>query len=230
MNETTRIIVLATPEAELEALERLEQEPDFEVDVLTERPNEIVDCEVLILDDALDDEILSRLSGTFTGVVLLLADSYSPQALKRTIKLDVDAFVQKGVRSSEIVRIVRQELKRSPSERADARDEAREIVGSSEPMHDLLRLLSRAAPSELPVLITGESGTGKELVARAIHRLSPRRHGPFQAVNCGAFPENLIESETRKVHSPAPTDSARACSKPPTMARSFSTRSASFHS
>jgi two-component system NtrC family response regulator len=69
------------------------------------------------------------------------------------------------------------------------------MVGSSEPMKNLCRMLARTAPSSLTVLITGESGTGKELVARSIHRLSPRRDQPFVAVNCGAIPESLIESE-----------------------------------
>jgi len=59
----------------------------------------------------------------------------------------------------------------------------------------LLERIERLAPSEANVLITGETGTGKELVARHIHQLSRRRQGPFVAVNCGAFPESLVESE-----------------------------------
>ena len=57
------------------------------------------------------------------------------------------------------------------------------------------RLISRVAPTDSTVLITGESGTGKGVAARRLHELSPRRDGPFVAVNCGAIPENLIESE-----------------------------------
>ena len=52
----------------------------------------------------------------------------------------------------------------------------------------------RAAPSDAPVLLLGESGTGKELLARALHAASPRRKGPFLAVNCAAIPESLVES------------------------------------
>ncbi len=70
-----------------------------------------------------------------------------------------------------------------------------EVVGRSQVMREALDLAARVAPYPSTVLITGESGTGKEAIARAIHRASPRSDGPFVAVNCGAIPENLLESE-----------------------------------
>lgn len=69
------------------------------------------------------------------------------------------------------------------------------LVGNSEPMQEVFRMIRRVAPSDVPVLITGESGTGKELVARAIHRQSRRKDAAFVAINCGAIPDTLIESE-----------------------------------
>jgi transcriptional regulator with PAS, ATPase and Fis domain len=69
------------------------------------------------------------------------------------------------------------------------------LVGESEPMHELKRLVALVASSDAAALITGESGTGKEVVARAIHDLSGRRGGPWIAVNAAAIPESLIESE-----------------------------------
>ncbi len=69
------------------------------------------------------------------------------------------------------------------------------MVGRSEAMRGIFRTVERIAKAEATVLVTGESGTGKELVARAIHDLSPRAQGPFVAVNCGAIPSELIESE-----------------------------------
>ena len=69
------------------------------------------------------------------------------------------------------------------------------MVGRSTAMRDIFRAVERIARAEATVLVSGESGTGKELVARAIHDLSPRKAGPFIAVNCGAIPSELIESE-----------------------------------
>ncbi len=70
-----------------------------------------------------------------------------------------------------------------------------ELVGNSEPMHQVFSLIRQVAPTKAAVLITGESGTGKEIVARSIHQLSPRSKGPFIAINCAAMPETLMESE-----------------------------------
>lgn len=76
-----------------------------------------------------------------------------------------------------------------------SQDEFEGLVGTSLPMQDVFRMIRRVGPSDVPVLVVGESGTGKELVARAIHRQSARKSEPFIAINCGAIPEPLLESE-----------------------------------
>lgn len=89
-------------------------------------------------------------------------------------------------------------LKSIESERDDLLqrlDEDTRLVGQSKAVIDLKKMASQVAPEDSRVLITGENGTGKELVARMIHGISPRKMGPFVAVNCAALPEDLIESE-----------------------------------
>jgi two-component system nitrogen regulation response regulator GlnG len=70
-----------------------------------------------------------------------------------------------------------------------------EIVGRSDAMQQVFKMIGRVAASDAPVMITGESGSGKELVARAIHNYSARSDKSFLAINCAAIPENLLESE-----------------------------------
>ena len=69
------------------------------------------------------------------------------------------------------------------------------IVATSDAMKRVLEMVRRVAPTDAAVLIQGESGTGKELIARAIHQNSRRKDAPFIPINCGALPENLLESE-----------------------------------
>src|ERR1700726_4961996 len=70
-----------------------------------------------------------------------------------------------------------------------------DLVGQSKGMQEVMHLVEQVAPSSASVLITGETGSGKEILARTIHRLSPRTDRPFIAINCSAIPESLMESE-----------------------------------
>ena len=80
-----------------------------------------------------------------------------------------------------------------PVERDD--DGATRVVGQSPEWRQVLRKASQVAWTDTTVFLQGESGTGKEVVARYIHRTSPRKNGPFVAINCAALPEQLLESE-----------------------------------
>ncbi|MEJ5347707.1 MAG: sigma-54 dependent transcriptional regulator [Desulfosoma sp.] len=103
---------------------------------------------------------------------------------------ELKVLVQKAVEHHQIKRQNRQ-MKDILAEQHQFHN----IVGKSEPMQRVYALIRKVAPTKATVLITGESGTGKELIARAIHFNSPRKTGPFISVNCGALPENLLESE-----------------------------------
>jgi DNA-binding NtrC family response regulator len=121
------------------------------------------------------------------------------EAMKRgaadfvTKPFEVDALRIK-VRNLVERRELEREVERLRDEVED-RQQLGALVGRSEAMRTIFRTVERVARSEATVLVSGESGTGKELVARAIHDLSARAEGPFVAVNCGAIPRELIESE-----------------------------------
>lgn len=83
----------------------------------------------------------------------------------------------------------------TPQPQGPAGDSFFGLVGSSEPMQEVYARIRSVAPSRATVFITGESGTGKELAAEAVHGLSPRAKGPFIAINCGAIPRDLMDSE-----------------------------------
>jgi transcriptional regulator with GAF, ATPase, and Fis domain/tetratricopeptide (TPR) repeat protein len=109
------------------------------------------------------------------------------EALNRRLAAQV---ARQSQQLSEItVRLAHQE------EELVRRYNAAKMIGRSKPMLELFASIDRVADAEVPVVIHGESGTGKELAARAIHQSSPRRAEPFVALNCGALPANLLESE-----------------------------------
>jgi two-component system nitrogen regulation response regulator GlnG len=93
-----------------------------------------------------------------------------------------------------LVRRAASETRKLPGVRASAQ-QAPEILGQAPAMQEVFRAIGRLSQSAATVLITGESGTGKELVARALHRHSPRAAGPFIAINTAAIPKDLLESE-----------------------------------
>ena len=98
---------------------------------------------------------------------------------------------------------------RAIAKKLEGRFRFEDLVSQDTKMHEIFSLIAKVAPSAAPVLIQGESGTGKELVARAIHNLSDRRDGPFVAINCGALPDNLLESELFGYKKGAFTDARR---------------------
>lgn len=105
-------------------------------------------------------------------------------------------FVSKPVDLKVLRRLVTAALDLSNnSQNAPAPHSASKLIGDSEPMQQLRQLILKLARSQAPVYIHGESGVGKELAAREIHRAGPRANKPFVAINCGAIPAELVESE-----------------------------------
>lgn len=116
------------------------------------------------------------------------------------IKLGASDFFEKPLNRERIIVSVQNSIRTArlsrTVEQMRAELEARyEMIGTSPVIQRLFQEIDKVAPTRASVLITGESGTGKELVSRAIHRLSPRKDGPFIKVNCAAIPHDLIESE-----------------------------------
>jgi two-component system, NtrC family, response regulator GlrR len=130
-------------------------------------------------------------------VILLTAHGTIPDAVDATAR-GVFGYLTKPFDGKELLDKIAQALSvTAPESSSGARDEAwhADIVSNSNRMAELLAEAKMVARSDASVLITGESGTGKELLAAAIHKASPRHDKPFVAVNCGAIPEALLESE-----------------------------------
>ena len=145
------------------------------------------------------DEILAQQSDT--KIVVITGQGQREHAL-RAISLGAYDYFNKPIQIDELNVVLRRAVyvheleceNRELQKNADG-DSFQGIIGFCPSMQGVFKTVRRVASSDAGVLISGDSGTGKELVARAVHRLSNRENGPFIAINCGAIPENLLESE-----------------------------------
>jgi DNA-binding NtrC family response regulator len=169
------------------------------VSLLAEREPDVVLLDIDLPDgDGLDllDQILAR---PYAPPVVMLTGYADVQFVKRAIQAGAYDYILKPWRKAHLEGTLRQavqhaDLRRVSVQAADG-DALSELVGASPPMRELKSLITRYAAADAPVLIQGESGSGKELAAAALHRLSPRQGGPLLAVNCGAIPSTLLETE-----------------------------------
>lgn len=146
-----------------------------------------------LLDQMLDHDPTTR-------AIVITGNNDDANAL-RAVRLGAADYYAKPIRLEELKVMIRrafhihslqqrvQQHDLSPSEGLHG------IIGMSRCMKEIFRFIQRVAASDISVLICGESGTGKEVVARAVHQQSQRKDNPFVVVNCGAIPENLLESE-----------------------------------
>jgi two-component system response regulator AtoC len=159
------------------------------------------DAVLLSLDlPAVDMALVARLveSGIPAGSLVLMASRPTMQAMVESSRLGVLGLVAAPVDARELAGLLREvsagdEVVPLAGVEEDGDEDA--AIGASPAMLEVFRMVGRVAGSPATVLILGQSGTGKELVAKAIHRNSPRAPGPFIAINCAAIPENLLESE-----------------------------------
>src|SRR5918994_3541163 len=127
-------------------------------------------------------------------VVILTAHGTIPEAVTAT-RRGVFSFLTKPFQPKVLLDTVAEAMRLSSPDTGDMEDWRAELITRSSAMEDLLAQARRVAASDASVCIFGASGTGKELLAKAIHKASPRADAPFIAVNCGAIPEGLLESE-----------------------------------
>ena len=115
----------------------------------------------------------------------------------RAVKLGAQDYLEKPVEPDHLRVLLRQTQERLSGSKSPfwRRPGEEPIIGQSPAIQQVMEMIGQVAPTEAPVIILGESGTGKELVARTIHSLSPRGHGPYLGINCAALPAELIESE-----------------------------------
>ncbi|MGB8224932.1 MAG: sigma-54 dependent transcriptional regulator [Polyangiales bacterium] len=158
----------------------------------------------LVMPDGTGMEVLDavRARSTDTQILMVTAYATTEQAVEAMRKGAYD-YVQKPFKNHELLVTLEKALEKraivAENETLRAEVQSRwsegQLIGKSPAMDRLRDLIKRVASSTTSVLITGESGTGKEMVARALHFQSPRAKEPFVVLNCGAMPENLIESE-----------------------------------
>ncbi len=149
---------------------------------------------LLVLTGALYEEEVERLLRwlrvtSWNTAVIGLIEKRSPVGVSSLHNLGVDECLEKPVHLTEFRLVSRRLLEREKLVRQTG------ILGKSEGIMEVLEKVTQYAPFNSTVLIQGESGTGKELVAKAIHKLSPRKYKPFIALNCAALPESILESE-----------------------------------
>jgi len=166
------------------------------------------DYDVLLLDLTMPEmdgiEVLKRLKSldSSSEVIILTANATVPTAVE-AMKLGAYDYLMKPFKIVELVPIIEKayEKKKLRTEnlllktQVKKQSEVPTLIAESPLMREVIERSRKVAQSDFPVLVTGESGTGKELIARFIHNASPRAERSYVVINCGALPENMIESE-----------------------------------
>ena len=158
----------------------------------------------LLMPDLGGIDLLKEVKAGYSDIPFIVITAYGTiESAVEAMKTGAFDYLTKPFRKDDIILVagkalkyceLRNEVKRLREMLKD-KDGVKKIIGKSKAIQDVLKLVARVADSQATVLIQGESGTGKELIARLIHDLSSRRDKPFIAVDCGIFPEHLLQSE-----------------------------------
>jgi DNA-binding NtrC family response regulator len=208
-----RVLVVDDEENIRNLLSQILRQEGFEVETASDgatglRKASSGEFDLVLLDVRIPEkdgmEVLREIRREDPGAVVMIVTGYA------TLEMAVEAmrhgafdYISKPFKKDELVVKVRRALEheqlreenRKLHEELRARFKFEGIVGTSPKMQEVLRVAAAVAPTDATVLIYGETGTGKEILARSIHYQSPRAHGPFVAINCGAIPETLLETE-----------------------------------
>jgi len=198
-----RTLVIEDDTAVVDALRESFQDSGLDIDYATDGESalkKIPEVDLLVTDLKLPGmdgtELLKEARRRKPEIEVIVMTAYGtiPSAVE-AMRRGARAYLTKPFNPEELIFHIRTVEETLKLREMAFRFSRGELVGASLLMQKVYQEIDLAAASESPVLITGETGTGKELAARAIHDLSPRRKGPFIAVNMGALPKDLVESE-----------------------------------
>src|SRR3954470_13353382 len=212
MSNLGRVLVVEDNEAERKALGQL-----LKAEGLSVFGAESADKAMGYVDENIDVVLSDLHMGDVSGIDLLqlwkkrrpetqfilVTGERAPSNIVEAMKSGAYDYVTKPINPDELALLIRRAIETQQKDkeidhlrrRLDQKFGLDQIVGQSKQMKDVFAKIQRAAPVDSTVLILGESGTGKELVAQVLHHNSPRKKGPFVAVNCAAVPATLVESE-----------------------------------
>ena len=145
-------------------------------------------------------ELLQKIKAVAQSTVVIIITAYADVRLAvKLMKMGAEDYITKPLQQEEILALVKKKLAQEPADPVKKKDHIYTngdfLMGKSENMRSVINLSRRVAPTNMSVLIQGETGTGKEYVARFIHQHSKRNNKPFVALDCGAIPKDLANSE-----------------------------------
>src|SRR5450432_2696877 len=209
-----RILIVDDDERQRTALVAMLSDRDFETQVAADGLEALERLTTFNADVIVSDLVMPRMDGfellrhlkdhgDLTPTILLSGFGSMEKAVSAVQDLKAFWFLEKPVEPTAfkilVERAIRQNrmLQKTNALQRELRIHGilGDMVGTSPALQEIFSIIRQVAPTSAPVLIYGESGTGKELVAREIHRCSPRADGPFVAINAAALPETLVESE-----------------------------------